>query len=46
MPFMMILLKYRVSISDGKTKIETGSQCSPRDKSVQKYRLNIHGFIT
>ena len=28
--FMMILLlRYRVSISDGKTKIDTGNQCSP-----------------
>ena len=30
MPFMMILLRYRVSISDGKTKIDTGNQCSAR----------------
>ena len=31
MPFIMILLLGdRVSISDGKTKIDTGSQCSPR----------------
>ena len=44
MPFMMILLRYRVSISDGKTKIINvhHAEC---DKSVQKYQLNIRGFI-
>ena len=31
MPFVMILLlRDRVSISDGKAKIDTGNQCSPR----------------